>query len=185
MKHKFVCPWWMGYLLANPLRRLVHNPDEIISPYLRDGARILEIGPGMGFFTIPMARMVGDKGKVYCVDIQQKMLNALTRRVAKAGLSGIIETRLSSEHSFGVKDLAGSIDFALLFAVVHEVPDQQFLISEVYQSLRKGGTLLLSEPSGHVKRGGFDETINIAERTGFSVIEEPEIRGEYSVLLIR
>lgn len=175
----------MGYLLANPLRRLIHNPEEILFQYVRDGARILEIGPGMGFFTLPMARMVGDRGKVFCVDVQQRMLNVLEKRAAAAGLSGVIEIRLSSDESFMIKDLAGSIDFALLFAVVHEVPDQMLLLSEVYGALRPGGTVLLSEPSIHVKRRRFYDTVKNAERAGFKVLEEPEIRKMNSVLLLR
>lgn len=185
MKHKFVCPWWMGYLLASPLRRLIHNPDDILFRYVREGARILEIGPGMGFFTLPMARMVGESGRIFCVDIQQKMLNVLGRRAARAGLSGVIETRLSSDKSSGIKDLAGSIDFALLFAVVHEVPERVFLLMEVYDALRPGGILLLSEPSGHVRKSEFYETVRDAEKIGLVLIEEPDIPGEHSALLLR
>ena len=49
-----VCPWWMGYFLVNPMRRLRQNPDDIISPYVKEGMRVVEVGPGMGYFTIPM-----------------------------------------------------------------------------------------------------------------------------------
>ena len=65
--HSHVCPWWIGYFLASPLRRRIHNPDRILAPYVRSGMRILEIGPGMGFFTIPMAGMVGAEGRIIFV----------------------------------------------------------------------------------------------------------------------
>jgi ubiquinone/menaquinone biosynthesis C-methylase UbiE len=82
-----VCPWWAGYLLANPLRRLLQKPEKIVSPYLRNGMTVLEIGPGMGFFTLPMARIVGASGRIICVDIQEKMIAGLMRRARRAGLA--------------------------------------------------------------------------------------------------
>jgi ubiquinone/menaquinone biosynthesis C-methylase UbiE len=63
MPHEHVCPWWIGYLLASPLRRLVQKPEVILRPFLSNGMRVLEVGPGMGFFTLPMARMVGSAGR--------------------------------------------------------------------------------------------------------------------------
>jgi hypothetical protein len=43
-----VCPWWLGYLLASPLRRLQYEPANILAPYVREGMTVLEYGPGMG-----------------------------------------------------------------------------------------------------------------------------------------
>ena len=63
-----VCPHWVGCLLLNPLRRLIHNPDQILASYVTGGMTVLDIGPGMGFFTLPLARMVGPGGKVIGVD---------------------------------------------------------------------------------------------------------------------
>jgi hypothetical protein len=51
MAHR-VCPWWLGYLLVNPLRRLVQNPVALLQPYVAEGMTVLEPGPGMGFFTL-------------------------------------------------------------------------------------------------------------------------------------
>ncbi len=63
-----VCPWWLGYWLASPLRRLTVNPDAVVSPFVRPGMLVLEPGPGMGFFTLPLARLVGPKGRVVALD---------------------------------------------------------------------------------------------------------------------
>ena len=57
-----VCPWWVGYLLANPIRRMMQDPEELLRPYLWSGMTVLEPGPGMGFFTIPVAQMIGETG---------------------------------------------------------------------------------------------------------------------------
>lgn len=185
MANKMVCPWWMGYLLANPVRRLFQKPEKILAPYIKKGDKILEIGPGMGFFSIPMAGMTGEKGRVYCVDLQPKMLTVLSKRGKKAGVGSIIETRLATAQSLNISDIYGSLDFTLLFAVVHEVPDPGELFSEVYKALRPGGTMLISEPSGHVTKNGFQATVKTALEKGFTLVSEPKIPGGISALFNR
>ncbi len=64
-----VCPWYLGYLLASPLRRLLENPERMLRPYVRPGMTVLEPGSGMGFFSLPLARLVGAEGRVVCVDL--------------------------------------------------------------------------------------------------------------------
>ena len=90
---KLVCPPWLGYVLLNPLRKLVENPDKILGRFVREGMIVLETGCGMGYFTLPLARMVGAKGRVVAVDIAPKMLSVLERRAQKAGLLDRIEIR--------------------------------------------------------------------------------------------
>jgi hypothetical protein len=110
VKQSHVCPWWLGYFLASPMRRIFQNPDEILSPYVRPGMTVLEPGPGMGFFTIPIARMVGENGCVHVVDVQREMLDGLERRVKKAGLSSRISPRLAKPDSMEISDLIGKKD---------------------------------------------------------------------------
>ena len=112
MKHD-ICPWYLGYILANPLRRLYQNPEKIVSPYCKPGMRVLEIGPGMGFFSLPMAEKVGSGGKIFCVDVQEEILRAIRRKVVRREFDSIIETRLCSESSLEISDIKGTIDFAL------------------------------------------------------------------------
>ncbi len=50
--HGRVCPWWIGYLLASPLRRFAHDPRAILAPVVGEGMIVVEPGPGMGFFTV-------------------------------------------------------------------------------------------------------------------------------------
>jgi ubiquinone/menaquinone biosynthesis C-methylase UbiE len=181
--HHHVCPWWMGYFLASPLRRLAQNPERILRPYLREGMRFLEIGPGMGFFTLPMARMAGEKGKIYCVDIQQQMLDSLVRRAEKSGLTGRIECRRCTDVSLGVNDLVGTIDLAVAIAVVHEVPDARALFREVFSCLKQGGKMLIAEPSKRVSADEFSATLAAAAEAGLVPAGTPRIRGFRSVLL--
>ena len=58
-----ICPWWLASALDNPIRRLIHNPEEILGGYIESGQTVLDLGCGSGTFTIFMARMVGEMGK--------------------------------------------------------------------------------------------------------------------------
>jgi len=177
-----LCPWYVGYLLANPLRRLLQSPERILSTYVKVGMTVLEIGPGMGFFSLPMARLVGESGRVLCVDVQERMIRALKKRAAKAGLSERIEARVCTSTSLQIDEFAENIDFALVFAVVHEVPDAKKLLSEIYTLLRNDGILMLSEPKGHVTQEDFESTLSIARGLGFKILESPEVRRSHSVV---
>jgi SAM-dependent methyltransferase len=86
------------------------------------------------------------------------------------------------DDDLGIDDLAGAVDFALAFAVAHEVPDQARLLDQIRRGLRPGARLLLSEPAGHVDEQEFRETVEAAERAGFEIVERPSIRRSRSLL---
>lgn len=184
MAHR-VCPWWIGYLLVNPLRRLRQDPSAIVGPYVEGGMTVLEPGCGMGFFTLEIARRVGAGGRVIALDLQPRMLAALERRARKAGLADRIEPRRVGPDRLDVGDLEERVDFALAFAVVHEMPDAFGLFQEVLRALRPGGKLLVSEPRGHVSEREFSATVTAAERAGFRVDARPAIASSRSVVLLR
>jgi SAM-dependent methyltransferase len=145
MAHR-VCPWWLGYLLASPLRRWMHNPAAILGPFVSEGRVVLEPGPGMGFFTLELARRVGPKGRVIAVDVQPKMIEGLLKRALKAGLDARIDARLTKGEHLGLEDYAGKVDFALAFAMVHEVTNPAALFAEIHNALKPGGKLLRGHP---------------------------------------
>lgn len=178
-----VCPWWLGYLLTCPARRFFEDPSKILNPYVRPGMTVLEPGPGMGFFTMALAQYVGETGRVVAVDIQPKMLAALERRAVKAGLRRRVETRLVRPGSMEIPDLAGKVDFALVFAVVHEMPNDQSFFAELSASLKAGGTALLVEPAGHVKTGKFEQELTAAGAAGLVAIDRPQLRRNHAALL--
>jgi len=177
-----VCPWWMCYTFDNPLRRLIHNPEAILSPYVKAGQRIIDIGPGMGYFTIPLARKVGPSGHVTAIDVQEKMLIALNRRAEKYGVSEIISTCLASPDSLGAHL---PVDFVLAFWMVHEVPDKKRFFDEVHNLLKPDGLFLIVEPAIHVHENYFLKTLETAKDAGFLVKETPKIRMSRSALLMK
>ncbi len=175
----------MGYVLASPLRRLVQSPEEILRPYVRPGMTVLEPGPGMGFFTLPLARMAGPSGRVVAVDVQPKMLARLKRRAASNGVWEHLDLRLAQPASMGVADLAGQVDFALAFAVVHEVPSPEVFFREIAQSLKQNGKLLLVEPSGHITHSEFGNELESAARAGLRLAARPQVWRSHAALLTR
>jgi ubiquinone/menaquinone biosynthesis C-methylase UbiE len=178
-----VCPWWLGYFLISPVRRFRQNPHTILAPYIREGQTVLEPGPGMGFFTLELARLVGARGRVVAVDVQAKMLDKLKKRAAKTGLSQRIDTRLAAPDSLGLADLARQIDFTLAFAVIHELPDAGRFFQEVAVASKSGSLVLIAEPKGHVKEADFNTELRLANEAGFEVADPPEIKGSYTALL--
>lgn len=181
-----VCPWWLGYFLASPVRRwLGQDPVAILSPYVREGMTVLEPGPGMGFFTIPMARMVGASGRVIAIDVQPKMISSLRSRAARKHLLERIDARITSADSMGLADLEGIVDFTLAFAMVHEFPDAVKFFSEVARSSKAGAQLLLAEPSGHVSNEEFAAELSAAAAAGFSLRVRAQVPRSHAALLVR
>lgn len=178
-----VCPWWLGWALASPLRRLLHDPARILAPWVREGMTVLEPGPGMGFFTLELARRVGPGGRVVAVDLQRRMLAGLRRRAARAGLADRIEARLAGERSLGVGDLAGKVGLVLAFAMVHELPDAEGFFREARRTLAADGKILLAEPAGHVGAPEFDAILAAAARVGLRVEPGPEVPRSRTAIL--
>jgi SAM-dependent methyltransferase len=175
----------VGYLLASPVRRLLQDPREILSPYVGAGMTVLEPGPGMGFFTIELARLVGELGRVVAVDIEPRMLEELRRRARKQGVLARVDIRKATASGSELRDLEGRVDFALAFAVVHELPDQARFFADVHAALKPGGKVLVAEPRGHVKDREFAATLEIAARAGFRVDGEPAVPRSRSAVLVK
>jgi ubiquinone/menaquinone biosynthesis C-methylase UbiE len=178
-----VCPFWVGYLLASPIRAYFQNPKTILKPYIEKGMTVLDIGCAMGFFTIPMAHMVKYNGRVICLDVQDNMLTALKKRALKDDVFERIDPRLTTNDDLGISDLKNQVNFALAFAVVHEVPDIKSFFSQLYPVLKPEASFLVAEPKGHVSENDFETTISIAENTGFIELGRPSIFRSRTILL--
>ncbi len=180
-----VCPYWMGYFLINPFRKFRQNPEKILQPHIEAGMTVLEIGPGMGFFSLTLARLVGNNGKLICVDVQEKMLTALKKRAAKKDMEKQIETRLADRQSLNIGDLKDQIDCAVAFYVVHEVPDVPGLFKEIHTVLKPGAKLLIAEPKGHVSKKDFEAYVTLAVQTGFQRHENFSVANSRGIAFVK
>ena len=178
-----VCPWWLGYFLASPMRRFAHNPRKILAPYVRPGMTVMDLGPGMATFTLDLARFTGPTGKVIAVDVQPRMLEQVKKRAAKAGLLDRIETLLAGDDGAWARGLAGRVDFALAFYVVHEVSDATAFFTLVRSTLAPGGKLLVVEPKMHVSAREYAVTVDTAQKAGFKIVDSPKIGQSRTMLL--
>ncbi len=181
---KHVFPAWKKYFLLNPLRKLSQNPDKILAPYIKQGMTALDFGCGAGYFSLPMAKMVGVGGKVICVDVQDKMLESVKSRAGKAGLAERIALRKFEPVSCGLDGLNGKVDFALAFAVVHEVPDAEVFFRALRGALASGGELLVAEPLKRVTQEEFNASMAAAQVAGFTIAETPQIAKTRAALLL-
>jgi len=179
------CPWWLGYFLTSPLRKWleVKDPEAFLRPYIKPDMTVFEPGPGMGFFTLPAAKLVGPSGRVIAADIQPQMLNTLRERAAKAGLLSRIETRFVGPDTLGAEDLEGQVDFVLAWAMVHELPSPDNFFAEAAATLKPGCLLLFAEPHGHVDAAHFAVELEAARLAGLSEISRLSVRRSHVVLL--
>ncbi len=180
-----VCPWWIGPLLCCPLRRIFEQPEKLLSPHVKAGMTVLEPGCGMGYFSLPLARLVGETGHVVCVDMQPQMIRGLEQRARRAGLLERMSTITCTKESLGIDAWRGHIDLAVAIHVVHEVPDPGRLFAELRDALRPGASLLILEPKGHVSAESFDATLTVARDGGFTIDEHSASRRDHGAVMHR
>ena len=180
-KRDRVCPVERAGMLELGPRKLVHNPYKMLSPYIKAGMTALDFGCGPGFFSIEIAGMVGESGKVIAVDLQEGMLEKVRAKISdNAVLWKIIKLHQCQKDRL---NLAEKIDFALLFYVLHEVPDQQELLRQIRTLLKPGGRVFIAEPRFFVPWRDFNESLESARKAGFEVIQEPKIFLSRAVVL--
>jgi 2-polyprenyl-3-methyl-5-hydroxy-6-metoxy-1,4-benzoquinol methylase len=184
MEKHSICPWWLGYTFLIPLRKYQHDPHKILGPHIKQGMTVMDYGCAMGYFSIPIAKMVGKQGRVYCVDIQEKMLEKLQNRAVKHNVSTSIEPLLVGKN-YNPGNLKTKLDVVLLFMVVHEVPDQATLFNDLFAMLKPGGKIVFAEPKGHVKPEDFEKSIKLAKTAGFVVPEVKPLKKGLSSFLVK
>jgi 2-polyprenyl-3-methyl-5-hydroxy-6-metoxy-1,4-benzoquinol methylase len=175
-----VCPWWLAYTFDNRLRGLLHPPRKLLGPYVSPGMTVLDVGCGMGFFSLALARLVGERGTVIAADLQDEMLKVTAARAARAGIADRIRTHRCAPDDVG---LAARVDFAVAFWMVHEVPDAAAFFRQVAGCLAPGGKMLVAEPRLHVGERRFREIVRAADGAGLRPRGSPPVRVSRSVLL--
>ncbi len=179
---KRVCPVEKSGFLLSKIRKLVHNPKKMFASYVRSGDKVLEIGCGPGYFTLPLAKMVGDRGKVFALDLQKAMLDIVQKRAEDVGLDSKIEKILSSATDF---KLPTKVDFCLLFYVVHEIPNIALALSNIYKYCKKNTKIFVAEPSFHVRKDDFAKFLCVAQEAGFEVEKRGGFLDRVAILGIK
>ncbi|MCI0382353.1 MAG: methyltransferase domain-containing protein [Chlamydiae bacterium] len=165
---KLPCPTWLSWLveLDNPFTK--NNRANTIIEYLdlKSGMNVLDVGCGPGRLTLPISKKIDPKGKVTALDMQQGMLNRVQEKAEATGLQNIhyLHAKIGDgklEHS--------QYDRALLVTVLGEIPDQESGLKEIYNSLKPGGILAITEVifDPHFQRKS--RVLQLCKKVGFQV----------------
>ena len=176
----FTCPWWLIFTFDNPLRKLAQNPKKILGPYVKAGSTVLDVGCGMGYFSLGLAELVGENGKVIAADLQPEMLAGLSKRAKAAKLESRINSQLSTPDKIGVSE---PVDFALAFWMVHEVQKREEFLREIFSIIKPGGKFLIVEPLIHVPGQDFERTVTLTHEIGFTTGGRPRVSMSRAILL--
>jgi ubiquinone/menaquinone biosynthesis C-methylase UbiE len=140
-KNPSPCPYSQRFFVEAPHPLITRERlREVLEP--RPGERVLEVGPGTGYYTLDLARWLGPEGQLDIFDVQQEMLDHTQRRVVEAGLANVLP-RQGDARSLPYE--SGSFDAAVLVTVIGEIPDQDAALRELRRVLKPGGRLIVGE----------------------------------------
>ncbi len=142
----FPAPAFIGRFLDSDLRRWMQPPDKLIERSgIKSGMVVMELGCGSGSFTTFVARVVGEQGKVYAVDIQPEMLVQLKRKLAKIENQDITNIELKEASAYNLPFEDESLDLVYMVTVLMEIPDRGRALQEMKRILKPGGILAVTE----------------------------------------
>lgn len=165
-RHPRPCPWWLRWVLENPHMDAVAGGAVLIQRMkLEPGMSILDVGCGPGRLTIPFAKHVGPDGHVAAFDMQERMLQSLRARVSRHHLHNVEIIR--GRAGEGEMKWQNRFDRAVLVTVLGEIPDKAKALHEIFQALKPGGILSVTEvlPDPDYLRAGT--VTHLAREAGF------------------
>jgi ubiquinone/menaquinone biosynthesis C-methylase UbiE len=176
-----VCPPSRLKYLNSSIRKLFHNPGRIMGKLVQPGDTVVDLGCGGGFFSVALARMVGEHGRVIAVDLQQEMLEITRQLAARKGVLEQIELHRCQAEDLGLAGITAN--FVLSFYVVHEVPNRPRFLAQVAELLAPGARYLLVEPWGHVSPAQFRQILDEADGAGLQQVTPLKVFRSRAALL--
>ena len=175
-KKRMVCPLRFAGILDSRFRKLFHNPNKILKPFIKKNITALDIGCGSGLFSLEIVELMEGTGKVICVDMQEGMLEIIKNKISGKSIEKNIILNKCTQYSINLKE---KVDFILMFYMVHEVPNKENMFSEVLPLMNKDGLIMIVEP-GILSKNEFNRTINIVKNYGFkedTILKIPLSKG--------
>jgi ubiquinone/menaquinone biosynthesis C-methylase UbiE len=173
-KKRLVCPMGVAGLLDSKFRKIFHNPNKILKPFISKNITALDIGCGPGVFSIEIAKLLEGTGKVICVDMQEGMLEIIKNKISGTSIEKTITLHKCTQESMCIKE---NVDFVLMFYMVHEVPSKENLFKDVLPLVNKNGLLMIVEP-GLISKKEFNGMIDIIKQYG--LIEHVKLKIMFS-----
>ena len=161
---KGVFPHQLAFTLLIPVRNLFLSPKQLISRLpLKKNSRVLEVGPGPGYFSIHIAKVLTE-GSLVLADIQQEMLDKAKKRILRRNISNV-EFYLCNGDNFQLPD--ESFDVIFLVTVIGEIENKNAYIKEFHRLLKTGGILSISELKGDPDKLTIGEAKELLNDSGF------------------
>jgi ubiquinone/menaquinone biosynthesis C-methylase UbiE len=179
-KSSRTCPVELAGGLDNSFRRLLQNPQKLLKSYISTGMTVLDLGCGPGFFSIEIAKMLINSGKVIAADLQEGMLEKVARKIKGTELEQRIEIHKCESTKIGITE---KVDFVLVFYMIHEVTNPDKLLEELKSILKPSGRIYIIEPKFHVSKKSFKAMIDKIKSMGFEIIGSPKVFFSRTVLL--
>jgi len=182
-KHPSACPYGQRFWVEAPHPLITRDRlRTVLEP--QPGERVLEVGPGTGYYTLDVADWVSPDGRLDIFDLQQEMLDHTMRRAGERGLANITPTR-GDARQLPYPDAI--FDAAYLVTVLGEIPDQDGALRELARVLKPGGRLVVGElfgdphwvSPGRMRRRAEAVGLAFARRSGtplgyFARLDRPE-----------
>jgi ubiquinone/menaquinone biosynthesis C-methylase UbiE len=164
-RHPSACPYSQRFWVEAPHPFITRaRLREVLAP--APGSRILEVGPGTGYYALPVARWLGPDGRLDILDLQQEMLDHTLRRAAEEGTSNISGVRADAREMPYADD---TFDAAYLVTVLGEIPDQAAALRELRRVVKPDGRIVVGELFGDPHMVTRDALADRAESAGLRV----------------
>jgi ubiquinone/menaquinone biosynthesis C-methylase UbiE len=180
-KHN-IHPVKYAWVLDNFFRNFIQNPRINLKKYIKRGMTVLDVGCGTGFFTIELANLVGESGKVIAIDVQSEMLDILETKLRGKEIANRIKLQKCSDYNFNISE---QVDFVLAFYVVHEAGNQKLFLKEIKKVLKPGGKLLIVELIGHVSGEEFRKIVENCNELNFKFQDKTILPLNRAILLTK
>ena len=183
-----------GYIAAqeDPGRERWQKPDQVLQALaIRPGQTVCDIGAGPGYFSLRLARLVGPRGRVYAVDVEPQVLDALRARIEKQGLENITPVLGLGGNSLLAPE---TCDLILIVDTYHHFPDRPAYLRRLVRVLKPGGRIAnvdfqkratpIGPPMEH--RVAREEFLRDAAAAALKVDQEPTfLENQYFIILRR
>ncbi len=172
-----VCPYQLSLVLDSPFRRFILSPQKLADRlHLAEDSRVLEIGPGSGYFSVEVARRI-PRGHLELLDLQLGMLKKARRKLVAAGLHN---TGFTVGDAVGLPFGEDTFDVVFLVAVLGEVTDPVACLQDIHRILRPSGLLSVTEQPGDPDFLPLPVVRSLAEQQGFELLESYGKRKNYT-----
>ncbi|MFQ5996087.1 MAG: class I SAM-dependent methyltransferase [Dehalococcoidales bacterium] len=166
--HRSPAPTFIGRFLDSDFRRWFQSPDKVIERSgIKPGMTVMELGCGSGAFTTFIARVVGEQGKVYAVDVQPEMLRQLERKLSRSESQDITNIELKQAGAYDLPFADESFDLVCMVNVLPEIPDRGRALREIKRVLTPGGILAVTEFLPDPDYPLRSTTIKLCQQEGF------------------